>query len=120
MEIKRQEVKRRERIFRGDRKEVKVKDKIVVLVDDGAATGATLKAAIKEVWAKNPKRIIVALPLSSKELKSELEKIVDVAVVLEVPEPFFAVGQGYEEFKQVSDEEVIRELKKGNKNGEKD
>lgn len=104
------EAQRRERVFRSGRKEIKIKGKIVILVDDGAATGATLKAAIKEVWAKKPERLIVALPLASKELKTELEALVDEAIILETPEPFFAVGQGYEEFGQVSDEEVRKIL----------
>lgn len=110
MKEKRLEAERRERVFRGNRKEVEVKDKIVILVDDGAATGATLKAAIKEIWAKNPEKVIVALPLSSKELKIELEGMVDEVVILDTPEPFFAVGQGYEEFEQVSDREVVNIL----------
>lgn len=110
MKEKRLEAERRERVFRGNRKEVEIKDKIVILVDDGAATGATLKAAIKEIWEGKPERVMVALPLASKELKIEVEKLVDEVVILETPEPFFAVGQGYEEFGQVSDEEVIRQL----------
>lgn len=104
------EAQRREKIFREDRKEIEVKGKIVILVDDGAATGATLKAAIKEIWAKNPEKVIVGLPLASKELKIELEELVDEMVILETPEPFFAVGQGYEEFEQISDAEVIGKL----------
>lgn len=105
------EARRRETVFREGKKETEVKGKIVVLVDDGAATGATLKAAIKEVWEKKPQKLIVALPLASKELKDELEELVDEAIILETPEPFFAVGQGYEEFGQVTDETVIKILR---------
>ena len=105
------EAERREKVFRKNKKEIGVRDKIVIIVDDGAATGATLKAAIGEIWEKKPEKLIVALPLASKELKLELGRMVDELVILETPEPFFSVGQGYEEFEQVTDNRVMKILR---------
>ncbi|OGD62962.1 hypothetical protein A2160_04325 [Candidatus Beckwithbacteria bacterium RBG_13_42_9] len=104
------EIKRQEQLYRQNRLKVPLKNKIVVLVDDGAATGATMIAAAREVWDDDPKKVIVALPVCAKDTVSKLEEEADALVVLEEPEIFYAVGQFYEEFTQVSDEEVIKLL----------
>lgn len=87
-----------------------LKDKIVVLTDDGVATGATMVAAIKIVRQYNPQKIIVAVPVIARDSLAAIEKLADEVIYLESPELFFAVGQFYREFKQLSDEEVIKIL----------
>jgi putative phosphoribosyl transferase len=100
-EIERQkaEIERRWRLYRDDRPFPNVKGKTVLLVDDGMATGATTLAAARAVRAKDPGRLVLAVPVASPE--------VDEIVVLETPEPFFSVGSWYSVFDQTSDEEVI-------------
>ncbi|MEO5970623.1 MAG: phosphoribosyltransferase family protein [Bdellovibrionia bacterium] len=88
------------------------KDRIVVIIDDGIATGSTMLAAIHALRSKNPKRIIVASPVASPNVISLLEKEADELAILETPEEFFSVGQFYEDFSQVNDEEIYRILSK--------
>lgn len=106
------EIKRREKLFRQGRPPLNLKNKIVIIVDDGAATGATIIAACREVWNNQPKKVVIALPVLSKDTLKKLEDEADEVIFLETPWPFFAVGQFYQEFRQVSDEEVINLLKK--------
>jgi len=87
------------------------KDRVVIIVDDGIATGATTLAAIHEVRLHQVKKLIVATPVASKESAKRIKSLVDDFVVLSVPEPFYAVGQFFSDFSQVSDEEVIEILK---------
>lgn len=110
IKIQQAEIKRRESLYRQGSQPISLANKVVVLVDDGAATGATLVAAVREVWNANPNRVIVALPVAPLEAIQFLEKEADEVYVLETPEPFFAVGQFYKEFGQISDEEVIKIL----------
>lgn len=84
--------------------------KTVILVDDGIATGATVEAAIKYLRTKNPKEIVLAVPVAPKSAISQFEKLADKLIVLEAPEDFRAVGDYYESFPQVTDEEVIQLL----------
>lgn len=105
------EIKRRERVYRQGRKALDLKDKTVIVVDDGTATGATAIAALREVWNNKPKKVILALPVVAQETLEKLTKEADEVIFLEKPWPFFAVGQFYEEFEQVSDEEVIKIIK---------
>ena len=109
----RKEIARRLKLYRQDRKAVNIENKIVIIVDDGIATGLTMKAAILETKRLSPKKIIVAVPVASAETNKELEKDAREIIILETPSPFFAIGQFYENFGQVSDEEVIRILKQG-------
>jgi putative phosphoribosyl transferase len=106
-----QEVERREREYRGTRPPLAVRHQAVILVDDGLATGSTMRAAVRAVRDRDPAAIVVAVPVAAAstcdELRSESE--VDHVICLATPERFQAVGQWYEEFPQVSDEEV-REL----------
>jgi len=108
-EIERQkaEIERRWRLYRDDRPFPDVKGKTVLLVDDGMATGATTLAAARAVRAKEPGRLVLAVPVAPVESVARLRPEVDEIVVLETPEPFFSVGSWYSVFDQTSDEEVI-------------
>lgn len=106
-----EEMNRREHEYRGNRPPLPVRGHAVILVDDGLATGSSMRAAVTAVRDRDPGSIVVAVPVAAAatcdELRSESE--VDHVVCLATPEPFQAVGQWYREFPQVSDEEV-REL----------
>jgi putative phosphoribosyl transferase len=106
----RAEVKRRLTEYRGKKKPINLKNKIVIITDDGIATGASVKAAISSVKTENPKKIILAMPVAPPGTIEELKKQVDEAVVIEKPSMFFAVGQFYQIFDQTSDEEVKKIL----------
>ena len=105
------EIERREKEFRQDQPLLNSKNKTVILTDDGVATGATMLSAIDIVRQQEPKKIIVAVPVIAKDSLVKIEQLADGVVYLEAPEQFFAVGQFYKEFEQVSDEEVIKILK---------
>ena len=103
------EIERREELYRGQRPPVDVRDKTVILVDDGLATGSTMRAAIAALRQHRPARIIVAVPAAAPQTCSEIAAEVDEIICAATPEPFYAVGQWYREFSQTTDEEV-REL----------
>lgn len=88
------------------------KDRIIIIVDDGIATGATVLAAIAEVRSQDPQKVIVASPVAAQDSAEKIREIADEVVILLEPDSFYAVGQFYEDFSQVSDEEVINILKK--------
>lgn len=104
-----EELVRREALYRGNRTPLDVAGRTVVVVDDGLATGSTMKAALKALRAMNPRRLIMAVPVAPASTCREVEQGVDETVCLMTPEPFIAVGLWYERFGQTSDEEV-REL----------
>jgi predicted phosphoribosyltransferase len=108
----RQELLRRERLYRGDRPPPDVRGRTVILVDDGLATGATMHAAIAALRQQGPARIVVAAPLGAAETCHALRTEVDDVVCAITPEPFYAVGSWYKDFSQTTDEEV-RELLAG-------
>lgn len=116
VENQRQEITRREKVYRQDRKALDITGKIVILVDDGIATGATILAAIRFLKRHQAKKIILAVPVASQEaverIVRELGEFGEV-VVLETPQYFQAVGQFYQNFLPVSDEEVIKYLNHG-------
>ena len=103
------ELERRERLYRGDRPAPTIKGRTVVIIDDGLATGSTMKAAIQAVRQQDPRRLIVAVPTAPSETCEQLKESVDHVVCALTPEPFFAVGGSYADFTQITDEEV-REL----------
>jgi predicted phosphoribosyltransferase len=100
------ELKRREHEYRGARPPLPVAARIVLLVDDGLATGSTMKAAVQAVRARDPARIIVAVPVGAPDTCRELAAIADEVVCARMPEQFAAVGQWYRDFSQTSDAEV--------------
>jgi putative phosphoribosyl transferase len=104
------EVKDRMKRFRGDRPLPSLNGKVVVIVDDGIATGNTVLAAIKSVRTQHPKSVIVAVPVGPPDTIAKIAREADRVVCLETPEPFFAIGQFYSEFPQVEDDEVRRIL----------
>jgi len=100
------ELERREREYRGDRPEPDVRGKTVILIDDGLATGSTMRAAAAALRQQNPTRIIVAVPVSAPQTCDEYRMGVDEIICARTPEPFFGVGMWYEDFSQTTDDEV--------------
>jgi len=101
-----QELKRRERMYRGDRPPPDVRGRTVILVDDGLATGSTMRAAVAALRQMQPACIIVAVPVGAPETCAELQDEADEVVCARAPEPFYAVGVWYGDFSQTTDEEV--------------
>ena len=102
-----QELKRRELAYRGSYSEPEVRGKTVILIDDGIATGSTMRAAVCALNAQHPARFIVAVPTAAGSAYRELRPEVDELVALMRPEPFYGVGESYEDFSQMSDAELI-------------
>jgi putative phosphoribosyl transferase len=100
------ELERRERQYRGDRPFPDVRGKTVILVDDGLATGATMRAAVEALRQEGPARIVVAVPVAAPETCDAMREAADEVVCAETPEPFRAVGLWYDDFSQTTDEEV--------------
>ncbi|HTO74488.1 MAG TPA: phosphoribosyltransferase family protein [Thermoanaerobaculia bacterium] len=100
------ELQRRERLFRSNQPPVDVEGKIVLLVDDGLATGASMRAAIQAVRRLRPRRVVVAVPVAPESTCRELHALVDDVVCVATPHPFEAVGRFYDDFEQIGDEEV--------------
>jgi erythromycin esterase-like protein/predicted phosphoribosyltransferase len=103
------ELERREQAYRGGRPAPEVEGRTVILVDDGLATGSTMRAAVEALRRRKPWRVVVAVPVAPREALEELERRADEVVCVETPEPFVSVGRWYEEFSQTGDDEV-REL----------
>ncbi|WPP49796.1 phosphoribosyltransferase [Catalinimonas niigatensis] len=94
-------------LYKGSKKPLNLKHKIVMLVDDGMATGSTMLAAVAFVKKESPKKTVVAVPVASQEAYRKILRKADAVICLQVSSNFLAVGQFYEEFSQVTDEEVI-------------
>lgn len=103
------EMEERIRKFRGDRG-TSFKEKTVMLVDDGIATGSTVEAAVKYLRKKDARKIILAVPVAPLQNVDELSALVDEFVAIDTPKDFYAVGQFYRDFPQTSDEEVLKLL----------
>ncbi len=101
-----EEIRSRMVKYRGDRPYPELAGKTVVIVDDGIATGSTIRAAVKSVKRRNAAEVILAAPVGPPETVRELSKVVDRVVCLSTPEDFYAIGQFYIEFEQVEDETV--------------
>lgn len=108
-EKEQRELERREKAYRDDLPAPDVRGKIVILIDDGLATGATMRAAAVALKQMKPAKIVVAVPVASDETCREFEQEVDAVVCAITPEPFYGVGLWYHDFSQVADDEV-REL----------
>jgi len=100
------ELQRRERIYRGNRPAPEVRDQTVILIDDGLATGASMRAAVAGLRTQNPRRIVVAVPVAAPEICEAFETEVDEIICAITPEPFLGVGRWYEDFSQTTDEGV--------------
>jgi predicted phosphoribosyltransferase len=105
-EAERRELERRESSYRGDRPEPPVEGRTVILVDDGLATGSTMRAAVQALRQQRPARIVVAVPVAAFATCEELRREVEDVVCFATPEPFMAVGRFYDDFSQTTDEEV--------------
>jgi putative phosphoribosyl transferase len=103
----RDEIARRVQMYRGGQKLVSLKGKTIILVDDGVATGATMKTAIESLRREQVGKLIVAVPVAPSDTAAILRKIADIFVCLEVPDDFMAVGSYYAEFRQIMDAEVV-------------
>lgn len=112
IEKEKREASRRRQVYFGDRKHILAKDKIVIIVDDGIATGLTIFAAIQSLKKEYPKKVIVAVPVAPHDIIVKIKKEVDEVVVLEDAKQYLgAVGAYYRDFPQVNDEEVVELLK---------
>lgn len=108
------ELKRRERIYRGARPALNVRGKTVIVVDDGIATGSSIRAGIQALRQLQPARIVVAAPVAPIRTCNQLRSEADEVVCVLTPQSFYAIGQFYEDFSQVSDEEVLALLDQAN------
>jgi putative phosphoribosyl transferase len=100
------ELVRRERLYRGDRPAVAIRGRTVVVVDDGLATGSTMRAAVMGIRRQHPAHLVVAVPVGARETCMQLQAEADEVVCAAMPHPFRAVGLWYEDFPQASDDEV--------------
>jgi predicted phosphoribosyltransferase len=100
------ELARREVQYRGDRPEPELRGRTAILVDDGLATGSSMRAAVAAALAQGPARVVVAVPVAAPSTCEELRREVDEIVCVATPEPFMAVGRFYDDFSQTTDDEV--------------
>lgn len=107
----REEIARRERLYRGGRSPIPLKDRVAIIVDDGLATGFTAIAASRAARAAEPKKLVLAVPVAPPESCERLATEADEVLCMETPEMFFAVGQFYADFDQVEDGQVIEVLR---------
>ena len=109
-----EELKRREALYRGERRSPVILNHTVILVDDGLATGASMRAAVAGLRTLQPARLVVAVPIAAPEACDALRTEVDEIVCAVTPEPFYGVGRWYEDFSQITDEEVRMLLQEAN------
>jgi predicted phosphoribosyltransferase len=110
VESERGELTRRDAVYRGGRPPVDVRGKIAILIDDGLATGSTMRAAVAALRQKEPARIVVAVPVGAAATCAEFQSIADECVCAIAPEDFHAVGLWYDDFAQTGDDEVCELL----------
>jgi len=113
-ETVKKELERRERFYRGSRPPIKLEGRTVLLVDDGIATGSSIRAAIEALRQTKPARIVVAVPVAPLHTCNRLRSEVDDLVCICAPESFYAIGQFYGDFSQVTDEEVTELIRRAN------
>jgi predicted phosphoribosyltransferase len=100
------ELQRREAAYRGNRPPVRIRQRVILLIDDGLATGATMRAAVMALRQQHPAQIIISVPTASRQACGDMRPIVDDVICEMTPEPFYAVGLWYEDFSPVTDDEV--------------
>ena len=100
------ELERRQHLYRSDKPLPAVQGRVVIIIDDGLATGSTMKAAVAALRQQHPKRLVVAVPTAPAETCQDLRQMADEVVCAVTPEPFYAVGGSYVDFRQTTDEEV--------------
>lgn len=105
-ENERRELRRREKLYRKDRPSPDLTGRVVLIVDDGLATGATMRVAIEAIRQKNPAQIIAACPVAPQKTCQELSQLADHMLCLATPDPFFGVGAWYDDFSPTTDNEV--------------
>lgn len=115
----RRELVRREHAYRGEQPPVDVSDRTVILVDDGLATGSTMRAAIEALRRQHPARIVAAVPVAAPETCGEMSAVADEMMCAATPQPFHAVGLWYEDFSQTSDAEVRELLEAARERGQR-
>jgi predicted phosphoribosyltransferase len=108
--VEQAELERREQLYRGGRSLVPIEGRVVILVDDGLATGSTMSAAVEAVRRLQPARIVVAVPVGAQDACDRLGHVADDAICLMAPASFSAVGQWYRDFSQTTDDDVRRLL----------
>ncbi len=116
--VEEEELKRREHLYRQDRPPIAVRDRTVVLVDDGLATGASMMAGVRALRAQNPRRIVVAVPVAAPETCEQFRSEADEIICPATPEPFGAVGAWYDDFSQITDNQVRKLLEQGAREAE--
>lgn len=108
--LQREEISRRRMLYRQGRHHVPLKDRLVILVDDGFATGSTFLASVEAIRQQAPRSLVAAIPVGPVETIEKVKAVVDELTVLATPEPFWSVGAHYVDFAQVSDQEVVKYL----------
>lgn len=106
-----EEIERRRKLYAGDRQPVSVHGRTAIIVDDGIATGTTARAALKALRRREPKALLLAVPVGAPDSLAELETQADQVICLQSPANFYAIGQFYADFHQLSDEEVMDSLR---------
>ncbi|HEX7565403.1 MAG TPA: phosphoribosyltransferase family protein [Bradyrhizobium sp.] len=106
------EIERRRQLYIGDRPRAEITGQVVIVIDDGIATGATTRAALQAIRNRKPKELVLAVPVAPPDTITKLRGEVDALVCLETPELFGAIGYFYRDFRQVSDQEVVAILKR--------
>jgi putative phosphoribosyl transferase len=114
IDLERAELQRRESIYRADRAAPEIRGRTVILVDDGMATGATMRAAARALSEQHPARLVIAVPTGAPDTCAALVSEVDELVCLAMPDPYIAVGCWYDDFRQTSDSEVRSLLERAN------
>jgi len=109
-----QELERREHSYRGERAPAEVQDRAVILIDDGLATGASMRAAVVAMRGRQPARIVIAVPAAAPETCDAFQFEVEEMVCVITPEPFYGLSRWYEDFSQTTDEEVHRQVEEAN------
>lgn len=106
------EIERRRKLYIGDRARADIAGQVVIVIDDGIATGATTEAALQAIRKRKPKELVLAVPVAPRDTVEKLRSEVDSLICLETPEPFGAIGYFYRDFRQISDREVMAILKR--------